>query len=161
MAKEPSIHYVYLNSYPVESTTERKEIEILKWIECTVIFVLRGPISLIAVSDLLVEGDGIIFDYEKKQQKDGIHLAALRKKTYVSPGIRAFILPEIDEFKYNHKVFQFVIDNNTRTHPTKKKNSSILELLIDYYSSLNYLQYSPPIYSYLRKLENCNIQSTT
>lgn len=127
MAKLPSIHYVYLSTYPVTKTTEQKEMNILRWIHSPVIFVMRGPVCLKGVSELLSQGDGIIFDYEISGQIRTIQLAMLLQKPFVSPGVLSFIQPDILECLNSQRSFYL---NMNAEKQLSKKHRTVLELLI-------------------------------
>jgi guanylate kinase len=123
----PHIHYVYLSSYPVTKLTEQKEMNILEWIQSPVIFVMRGPICLKGVSELLTKGDGVIFDYELNKQIQNVQLTMSLKKAFVSPGILSFIQSDISERKSSHLTFQYKMDASKQM---PKKQRSVLDLLV-------------------------------
>jgi len=127
--KLPSIHYVYLSSYPVTNITEQKEMNILQLIQNPIIFVMRGPVSLKGVSELLSQGDGIIFDYELNSQLPNVQLTLSLQKSYVSPGVQSFIQSDIIDCITSHRSFYFTIDALKQFPP---KRQSVLDLLIKY-----------------------------
>ncbi|WP_280769649.1 hypothetical protein [Salipaludibacillus daqingensis] len=132
IVKFPSIHYVYLTSYPVTNLSEEKEMNILHLIQYPIIFVMRGPICLKGVSELLSVGDGVIFDYEIERHKRNTQLHLSQHKSFVSPGVLAFIKPEIEELKQTPRSIYM---NFTKDQLSPKKQVTVLDLLIKNYSS--------------------------
>lgn len=128
MVKLPSFHYVYLSSYPVTKTTEQKEMHILQWVQDPIIFVMRGPVCLKGVSELLSKGNGVIFDYELKDQMRNVELAMLLQKSFISPGVLSFIKPDITEIISSQRSFHFTINANKQL---PKKQRTVLDLLIE------------------------------
>lgn len=109
MNKIPSVHYVYLSSYPAVSVTELKELNILKWIKNPVIFVMRCEVSLNHVNELLLLGDGIMFDYEKRRLELASRIQTHIGKPFISPGIRTFIRPEIEKVKSAQRPLSYTV----------------------------------------------------
>ncbi|MCR6095006.1 hypothetical protein HXA31_13790 [Salipaludibacillus agaradhaerens] len=105
MGKPQSLHFVYLTSYPVKRQNELKEMNILDLIQNPIIFVMRGPIDMRGVFELLGKGNGIIFDYEKVRLEKTLPIAVNMYHSFVSPGIKKYIKPEFEEIKYKGKPF--------------------------------------------------------
>ncbi|WP_078579058.1 hypothetical protein [Salipaludibacillus agaradhaerens] len=105
MGKPQSLHFVYLTSYPVKRQNELKEMNILDLIQNPIIFVMRGPIDMRGVFELLGKGNGIIFDYEKVRLEKTLPIAVNMYHSFISPGIKKYIKPEFEEIKYKGKPF--------------------------------------------------------
>ncbi|UJW59161.1 hypothetical protein HXZ66_17970 [Bacillus sp. A116_S68] len=88
MGKPQSLHFVYLTSYPIKRQNELKEMNILDLIQNPIIFVMRGPIDMRGVFELLGKGNGIIFDYEKVRLEKTLPIAVNMYHSFVSPGIK-------------------------------------------------------------------------
>ncbi|PYZ92718.1 hypothetical protein CR194_13765 [Salipaludibacillus keqinensis] len=135
IAKVPSFHYIYLSSYPVTKVDEMKEMNILPLIQSPVIFVMRGPICLKGLTELLSQGTGVVFDYEKTKYEEAIRLAVLQQNSYVSPGVKRFIQPELDLYIKNEQTLFYKMDKSITTSPTTKStNKTILNLIVDKYT---------------------------
>jgi hypothetical protein len=113
MGKPQSLHFVYLTSYPVRNQSELKEMNILNLIQNPIIFVMRGPIDMRGVFELLGKGNGIIFDYEKKHLENTLNIAVNMYHSFISPGIQNYIRPEFEEIKYQGKPFSCQLNYNS------------------------------------------------
>ncbi|SES30872.1 hypothetical protein [Salipaludibacillus aurantiacus] len=125
-----SIHYVHLTSFPAERTSELKEINILPLIKDPIIFVMRGPVFIQGVSELLELGNGVIFDYEKFRLERQIHLTVSQNKPYVSPGILNFIREDIEEYKQKGKTFFINEPERPLSAFTARNRQSVIDLLL-------------------------------
>ncbi|MCE7790803.1 hypothetical protein K8O68_00015 [Salipaludibacillus sp. CUR1] len=124
------IHYVHLTSFPAETTSEVKEINILPLIKDPIIFVMRGPVFIQGVTELLELGNGVIFDYEKFKLERQIHLTVSQNKPYVSPGIINFIREDIEEYKQKGKTFFINKPERPVSTFAARNRQSVVELLL-------------------------------